>query len=351
MTDPAQKNVLIGLSGGVDSAAAAALLLERGYAVTAVTLWTWQNSDSNDPRLERASNSANVLGLRHIILDVRQTFYDDVICPFVGAWKLGKTPNPCVMCNATLKFHKLRELADELGCHYLATGHYARLTGDAPGRFLRRASYRRHDQSYFLYRLRQPLLDRLLLPLGEKNKQDARAIASKVQDSVAGTKDSQDICFLESGDLREYLKNQGFSEEPGPFLDLSGQVIGQHQGSWLFTVGQRRRLGQSFGRRMTVLSIDHERNSVVLGGEEDAFISEITLGDVVAYQDLPLAFNAGVQLRSQGSTLPASVTMATDKRQAVVKFKMPVRLSSPGQSVVFYEDDRVLGGGIVEKMA
>ncbi|NLA71692.1 MAG: tRNA 2-thiouridine(34) synthase MnmA [Clostridiaceae bacterium] len=348
--DLTKRKVLLGLSGGVDSAAAAALLLEQGCDVTALTLWTWPDSAWNDPRLKRAAHSAKILGLKHIVLDVRREFHDNVIDPFIRDWKVGQTSNPCVTCNATLKFQKLRAIADELGCDYFATGHYARLTGSESGRFLMRARYRDQDQSYFLYRLTQSLLDRLIFPLGEKNKQDARAIASMSQDPVAGVKDSQDICFLESGNLKDFLKKRGLSEKTGSFLNRSGQVIGEHKGSWLFTVGQRRRLGQSFGKRMTVLSINHTRNAVVLGDEEDALMYEMALHDVVYLTSLSQMFGAEVQLRSQGTTYSASVTMASDKQQAVVRFEKPVRLSSPGQSAVFYDGDRVIGGGIVGEM-
>ncbi|NLA82054.1 MAG: tRNA 2-thiouridine(34) synthase MnmA [Clostridiaceae bacterium] len=346
---PASKKVLLGLSGGVDSTASASLLKEQGYEVTAVSLWTWQEEEDPE-RLERASQSAALLGLPHLILDVRDDFYQNVVGPFVAAWGQGLTPNPCVFCNPNFKFDKMAKLADELGCHYIATGHYARVGRHESDYWLYRASHRRQDQSYFLYRLPADLLERILFPLGGKSKDQARQIASRFGDPVAQARDSQDICFLAKGQLKPFLKKQGLKQEEGPFLNPQGQVVGHHSGAWQFTVGQRRHLGQALGQRMTVLAIDGHKNTVTLGDEDQAMMEAMTLTDCFWPHPPPTSLELELQLRSQGIPHPASVIVTDQGREAGVRFKQAVRFSSPGQSAVFYQGDRILGGGLVAEM-
>ncbi|NLB50945.1 MAG: tRNA 2-thiouridine(34) synthase MnmA [Clostridiaceae bacterium] len=342
--------VLLGLSGGVDSMASAILLEAQGYDVTAVTLWTWQEDMQDQSRLERARNSARRLGIPHRILDVRQAFYDRVITPFVDDWKQGLTPNPCVMCNPEFKFRTMKDLADELDCQYLATGHYARLSRTDAGSRLMRAAHHYQDQSYFLYRLPAALLDRLLFPVGTRSKDQVRQLAGQYGDPVADVRDSQDLCFIGKNQLKDFLFRQGVESGPGSFVDVSDQVIGQHSGSWQFTIGQRRHLGQSFGRRMTVLAIDHQRNRVTLGEEEEAFTQRMWLTDLVFPADPPDTMSCLVQLRSQGKPLEVSVTINRDRAEATLEFQEPARITSPGQSAVFYDGDLVLGGGIVSRV-
>ena len=344
------KRVLLGLSGGVDSTAAAAILKAEGLGVTAVTLDTWQEGEGDSQQLERAARSARLLGLPHIIRDVKDLFYEHVVSSFVQDWQRGLSPNPCVMCNPDFKFKLMFDLADELGCDYVATGHYARILRDHEGSWLYRAAHRPQDQSYFLYRLPQPWLERMRFPLGEKTKAEARRIAAENSDPVSGQKDSQDICFLREGKLNDFLMRQGLREEEGLFVNKTGEKIGTHQGSWRYTVGQRRHLGQSFGRRMTVLSVDHEKNIVTLGDEDDARMTELELVDFVSHHPLPSVFSAAAQLRSQGKPLLCHVSLASEGRKATVRLDEPTRLTSPGQSLVLYDGERVLGGGIVARM-
>ncbi len=345
------RRVLLGLSGGVDSLASALLLKAQGYEVIAVTLRTWEEEGEHVRGLEQATLSADLLGLRHIILDVRQAFYNQVVEPFVEAWRRGETPNPCVMCNPDFKFKTMEDLADQLECPYLATGHYARTETHEAGSWLHRARHRPQDQSYFLYRLPSRILDRVLFPLGEKSKEEARLLVSSAGDPTAVSRDSQDICFIGKGQLKQFLGRQGLEDKPGYFVNSRGEPIGEHRGSWRFTVGQRRHLGESFGRRMTVLALDHEKNTVLLGDEEEAFVQEMELAEVFSPHRLPPSFSAGVQLRSQGKPLPARVWVDQGQGGGRIRFECPVRLSSPGQSAVFYQGDRVLGGGLVTEMS
>ncbi len=336
--------VLLGMSGGVDSAAAAYLLLRAGYRVTSLTLRTLRDGDG-----DRAADVARSLGLKHIEIDAVDDFRRDVIDPFVDSWRSGETPNPCVLCNRVFKFQRLADVADRLGCEYIATGHYARLSGERPRRYLMRAKERKRDQSYFLYRLPRTILDRALLPLGSYTKDQVRAIASSFNRDVIQRADSQDICFLRDSKLSDFLSEQGLKDIPGDFVDVKGAVLGKHRGYWRYSEGQRRGLGIALGKRMTVLRKDSENNLVVLGDEDDAMIGRLELHDVVSIDRLPPTFDASVQMRSQGKAFPAHVVLEGDD-SASVYFYSPVRLTSIGQSVVFYLEDRVLGGGIVRCM-
>jgi tRNA-specific 2-thiouridylase len=336
--------VLLGMSGGVDSAAAALLLMRAGYRVTALTLQTVSNGDGR-----RAADVARALAIEHIKIDAVDDFHRDVIVPFVESWRSGETPNPCVLCNRDFKFRRLAEAADRLGCDYIATGHYARLVGELPYRYLLRAKDRKRDQSYFLYRLPRAILDRTLLPLGNYTKDQVREIVSSFDVDLGQKADSQDICFLGAMKLSQFLSEQGLEDIPGDFVDTRGAVLGEHRGSWHYSEGQRRGLGISLGERMTVLHKDSANNIVVLGDEEEAMIDSLELRDVASIDQLPSTFDASVQLRSQGQPFPAHVVLEVDG-SASVRFESPVRLTSIGQSVVFYLENRVLGGGIVRRM-
>jgi tRNA-specific 2-thiouridylase len=333
------KRVLLGLSGGVDSAAAAVKLVRAGWDVVSATVWTIGTVD------EQAARSADALGLEHHVIDRREAFRTEVIEPFVAAWERGMTPNPCIACNPAIKFAALIELADRLGCEGVATGHYAKTKA---GRLFR-GSDRRRDQSYFLYRLPEATLQRLVLPLGDDTKEATRALVAAVDHPAAAKKDSQDICFLTGETLEAFLQSEGLPDRPGPFLDRAGRRLGTHRGYWRFTVGQRK-LGQGFGRPMIVRAIRPGENAVILTDADDADITTLDVDDLVLH-DPRDAMHADVQMRSQGRPLPATIEIAPDRTHARVTFDRPVRLTSPGQSAVFYEGAHVLGGGIVTDMA
>ncbi len=337
-------HVLLGLSGGVDSAAAASLLLRDGYRVTALTLQT-----IDDDACDRAAEVARALAIEHITINAVDDFYRDVVCPFVESWRSGETPNPCVFCNRHFKFQRLAEAANHLGCDYIATGHYAQMVGEQSRRYLHRARDRRRDQSYFLYRLPRAIIDRILLPLGGYTKDDVRAIVSSFDAETGRIADSQDICFLGATKLSRFLSEQGLEDSPGFFVDKNGTVLGEHKGCWRYSEGQRRGFGISLGKRMTVIGKECDKNLVILGDEGDAMIESLELRDVVSIDPLPSAFEASVQLRSQGKAFPARIVLG-ERDSASVHFDLPVRLTSIGQSAVFYRDDRVLGGGIVLRM-
>ncbi len=392
-----KQKVLLALSGGVDSVASA-ILLKRVYEVETVTFLMTGNIAQQEEQTAKASEVAQMLGISHHVLDLTQLFHEQVLQPFLDAWRSGKTPNPCVVCNPHVKFKALMTLAFKLDCDFIATGHYARvgkgnsfsgieMNYSPPRRdvneyavnvpagahsaseysdavdlvkvnkmqrsespvFLYRAADPRRDQSYFMYRLPPEVLRRVIFPLGGLSKDEARAIVAEEGLSAATEADSQDLCFLGGKSLRDYLRDHVALNEPGPFLDLQGRAIGEHRGIWQFTIGQRRRLGETFGRRMTVVALDPERRAVTLGDESDAVMDAVILEDCYFPYDMPQKFDATVKLRSQGIPLHVHVEKVSNK-EIMARFDGPVRLSSPGQSAVFYEDDRLLGGGIVTRL-
>lgn len=378
---------------------ASAILLRRVYDVETVTFLLSGNAKRQEEQAAKTAEVACRLGFPHHVLDLTQLFHEHVLKPFHDAWRSGKTPNPCVVCNPRIKFKALKTLASELDCAAIATGHYARVgkgncissvglsylaalpdvrvnaqhprkvkshsSGDAnrdvakadvvdkiriePPVFLYRGADPRRDQSYFMYRLTPDVLRHSIFPVGGLSKDEVRAIVAAEGLAGLAEGDSQDLCFLEGKSLRSYLEEQIGREEPGPFLDVEGRVIGEHDGIWQFTVGQRRRLGKAFGQRMTVLALDPERRAVTLGDESDAQMDAVMLEDYYFPYDMPHYFDATVKLRSQGVPLPVHVEIRSDT-EALIRFDAPVRLSSPGQSAVLYEDDRVLGGGVVSRL-
>lgn len=364
----ATHSVVVGLSGGVDSAVTAHRLIEIGYEVIGVTLlMAYGDPKQSDRMRSEATALAASLGIAHEVVESSDRFRACVIMPFISAWTEGETPNPCVLCNPTVKFARLFEVADRLGADYVATGHYATLAyADGSDRpvvqpdpkrtvVLCRATDRKKDQSYFLHRLPQAYLRRTLFPLGEMTKADVRAYAAEHRLAVAQKRDSQEICFLPDGKRVEFLKAHDALGEPGPFLDTDGRVIGEHGGLGRYTVGQRRRLGQAFGKRMTVIAIDPARNAVILGDESDCLCHALDVSDVV-WQSIAEnrfgatdRFSCQVQLRSQGTALPCDVTI-TGPRTARVRPEGPTRMASPGQFAVFYDEAAVLGGGKIERL-
>jgi len=353
-----EKKVIVGMSGGVDSAAAAALLLEAGYSVTGVTLQLWQapSVPPTEDTAEDARAIAAALGIPLVTVDLRERFYQQVVQRFVDDYANGKTPNPCVTCNPTLKFEALLEAADQAGARWIATGHYARVkqqpaAADRPAaaELWRAASYRR-DQSYMLYRLTQRHLTRLLLPLGDiQDKARVRALARQWKLPSAEQPDSQDLCFLRGGDYRTLLERMAAEHlKPGPILDESGKRLGEHRGLPRYTIGQRSGLGIAANERLYVLALDHERNALIVGPAERLERSSCTLEAVTFVAETPPAqeFPAAVRIRYRAPLVPATITLLTGNR-AQVALTIPQRGIAPGQSTVFYQDDQVLGGGII----
>ena len=358
------KRVLLGMSGGVDSSAAAVLLQEQGYAVTGVTLKLWSESDESDPQAKSgqtccslddvrdARQVADRLGIPHYVFNFKDLFLEQVVQPFVDAYRLGRTPNPCILCNQAIKFDLLLQRALAMGFDAVATGHYARIERDpGSGEFqLRRGLDPRKDQSYVLYGLSQDQLARVLLPLGAYRKDEIRAIAADRGLVNARKPDSQEICFIDDEGYQAFLERRQAAGEPGDFIDRDGKVIGRHQGIGRYTIGQRKGLGQAFGSRVFVTDLDPQRNQVRLGSEEDLKRSSLVADRIKQTGFDPLTGagaptrNITAQIRYQAKPASAILT-PLDGDRVQIDFAEPQRAITPGQAVVFYQDDRVLGGG------
>jgi len=353
--------VMVAMSGGVDSSVAACLLMERGYDCTGVTMKLFSNDDIGLDRDDvccsaRDAEDARVicskLGMPHFVFNLSDEFDEHVIRRFVVAYLAGRTPNPCIDCNRFVKFESLFARAVATGHDFIATGHYARVSRGAPGRYsLSKAADGAKDQSYVLYSLTQEQLARTLFPLGEFSKSDVRSIAASHGFRNAGKEESQDICFVPDGDYASFIERRtGRGFEPGDFLDESGRIIGRHKGCARYTIGQRRGLGVGFSRRMFVCGKNHAENTVTLG-DARALYSKVLYADEINLIsvdtiDAPARVTARTRYRQRESS--AVVERAGDDIIRV-EFDEPQIAGAPGQAVVLYDGDAVFGGGTITK--
>ncbi|MBI5378991.1 MAG: tRNA 2-thiouridine(34) synthase MnmA [Nitrospirae bacterium] len=355
------KKVIVGMSGGVDSSVAAALLLEAGYEVHGVTFQVWAQTVPVDPAtyrgccaleaVEDAEAVCGRLGIPYEVIDVREAFRKRVIQPFAEAYLVGVTPNPCVECNRSIKFDFLLAHARAVGADFIATGHYARVAwDDGLGRFvLLRGRDARKDQSYVLYPMTQAQLGRTIFPLGGLTKEEVREEARRLGLPVAEKADSQEICFLPEGRPGQWLEAVTPGRmRPGPLLSPRGEVLGEHRGIGHYTVGQRRGIGLAAGKRQYVVAIEPERNAVIVGEEGDLGTGKIPVGDLnwIAVERLGDALEVEVKYRSMMPPVSAGLIPEGMDRARVI-FAEPQRGIAPGQAAVFYWGERVLGGGTI----
>ena len=343
--------VVVGLSGGVDSAVAAALLLEQGYDVHAVALETWRASADSTETLTPAAEVADHLGIPLVVRDLKDTFFRRIVTPFLDDYTRGQTPNPCVFCNPTLKFATLVEESDRLHALWIATGHYARVirTEDGMAHLLRGLASAK-DQSYALYRLTQGHLLRLLLPLGNlESKARVREIARRHGLPSAEAGDSQDLCFAVGTSYQELMATlRPAALQPGPIYDESGNHLGDHDGLPFYTVGQRSGLGIAAPQRLYVLQLDPDENAITVGprsslAKETCVIEDVTF---IAGRAPGRTFEALARIRYRAPLTPASVTLR-DEYTAEVAFHTPQYGVAPGQSLVLYDNEETLGGGVI----
>ena len=356
--------VLVAMSGGVDSSVAALLLQQQGYECCGVTMDLVERSLLDDGSGNVASSKccslddfkdatevAMRLGIPHDVINMKGEFGRLVVEPFVSAYREGRTPNPCIECNRHLKFDLLLELADKLGCTHIATGHYARIWSDGSRFHLSRGADEGKDQAYVLHMLTQKQLARTLFPLGYLPKEKVRAIAKENGFSNAGKHDSEDICFIPDGDYAAFIERfTGKPNEPGDVLDLAGEVIGHHRGAACYTIGQRKGLGVALGQPAYVCDKDMEANTVTLGPREALMSSGCTAGGFNWIWDKP---PTGESMRCEVKTFYRQQPFAAElinlgNGNVLIVYEEPHQKAVPGQTVVAYDGDDVIGGGTIE---
>ena len=356
MTNQGRIRVVVGMSGGVDSSATAALLLEQGYEVIGITLKLWpqdcvhraEDKCCGPQAVSDARAVCDRLGIPYYLIDESAEFQHYVIRYFAEEYKAGRTPNPCILCNQHLKFGRLLERATRLGAQYIATGHYARLERTPTGRtLLLRGRDPRKDQSYFLFSLRQEQLARAMFPLGDRTKSDAREVARHCRLKTADKVESQEICFVPDNDYGRFLRQANLVQpHQGEIVDLEGRVLGYHEGIEFFTIGQRRGLRVAAGRPLYVVDLDPERNRVIVGDASalvaDTFVIERC--NWIPFDQLTEPIEVTVKIRYNHPGTPARVE-PLDHDRARVHLHTPQRAITPGQAAVCYQGDLVVGGG------
>ncbi len=357
--------VLVAMSGGIDSTVTALMLNAEGYEVVGITMKTWDYSSSGGGKKETGCcnvdsfNDARMAavqhGFAHYILDIREEFGDFVIENFVDEYLAGRTPNPCVLCNTHIKWRALLKRADALDCDYIATGHYAKVRQHTNGRFVvSKAVDETKDQSYVLWGLQQDLLSRTLLPLGPYRKTEIRQMAHDFgYPELAKKHESYEICFVPDNDYRGFLKRKvdGLEERVagGHFIDKHGKILGTHKGYPFYTIGQRKGLDIALGRPVFVTRIDPETNTVTLGDEADLDQDEMLVGklNMVKYDSITPSMEATTKIRYKDSGTLSNLYPVADGVN--VRFYENAKGIAPGQSAVFYENEDVIGGGIIRQ--
>lgn len=359
-----KKKVLIGMSGGVDSSVAAAVLLEQGYDVVGVTMRLWDGEERDGSftegtccslsAVEDARRVAYKLGIDYHVLDFRSEFDKHVVDYFTSEYQCGRTPNPCIACNKYIKFDAMLQKAEMLGADYVATGHYAKVEFDRErGRYLlKKSNALRKDQTYALYGLTQQQLSRIVMPLGDvADKETVRQKAAELELPVADKPDSQEICFVPDKDYAGFItRRAGDTCQKGNFVDTQGNVLGEHNGIIHYTVGQRKGLGITFGKPMFVIKIDPQTNEIMLGEKGSEFSDCLYANclNFIPFERLQAPLRVQAKIRYSAQAANAQISMI-DENLLRVEFDAPQRAVTPGQAVVFYEPegDTVIGGGLI----
>ncbi|MCD8160231.1 MAG: tRNA 2-thiouridine(34) synthase MnmA [Clostridiales bacterium] len=355
----ADNSVLVGMSGGVDSSVAAALLLEQGFGVTGCTMHLFGNDalglgqESACCSLSDVEDARRVcwkLGIAHYVLNFKEQFRREVMADFAASYLRGETPNPCIRCNGELKFGAMLRRAAELGLDYVATGHYARIEQSGGRYLLKRAADSQKDQTYFLYNLTQAQLAHTLMPLGALTKAQVRLLAERYGFLNAKKGDSQDICFVPDRDYGAFIERfTGQVCPPGDFIDRDGNVLGRHRGHIRYTLGQRKGLEIALGQRAYVTAKDPARNTVTLGRNEELFSDGLAARDLnlIACDRLDAPIRCTAKIRHSRQEAPATAVQ-TGEHTLEVRFDQPQRAVTPGQAVVLYDGEVVLGGATID---
>ena len=353
--------VVVGMSGGVDSSVAAYLLKEQGYDVIGVTMQIWQDEEQAAQEenggccglsaVDDARRAAAALEIPYYVMNFKKEFKENVIDYFVEEYQNGRTPNPCIACNRYVKWESLLQRSLSIGAEYIATGHYARVVQLENGRYtLRRSATLAKDQTYALYNLTQEQLKRTLMPVGKYTKDEVRAIAEKINLRIANKPDSQDICFVPDGDYAAYIEEEAGVKVPeGNFVLTDGTVLGRHKGIAHYTVGQRKGLGLALGYPAFVLEIRPETNEVVIGTKEESMTTQLRARNLnfMAVEDLTEPLHVFTKIRYNHKGAWCTIEK-TGEDEVLCTFDEPQRAVTPGQAVVFYDGEYVLGGGTIQ---
>jgi tRNA-uridine 2-sulfurtransferase len=347
------KKVLVAMSGGVDSSVAAMLLKNEGYNVSGVTMCFGIASEGDSVKccgadaIDDAKRVCDRLKIPHYVFDYAAQLEDKVIANFISEYKKGRTPNPCVECNRYLKFGSLLDKATTLGFDFLATGHYAAIEKNENGYYLKKPKDKKKDQTYFLYSTPYEKLKNILFPLAPLTKGEVREIAKKASLPVAEKQESQDICFVTQKNYQEFISGRVQDIKPGSVVDLQGNIMGTHRGIIFYTIGQRGGLGISHATPLYVLSIDPDKNIIVVGEKKDLKSKGLIAGEMnMLARSWPNQVYAKIRYRKKEAV--CEVTFADDKTR--VRFVEEQEAITPGQAVVFYDDERVLGGGVIDEV-
>jgi tRNA-specific 2-thiouridylase len=338
-----QKLVAVAMSGGADSSVAAAVLKKQGYQVFGVTMLLY----SEDRTAEHAQLVASKLAIPHYMVDFSELFGEQVITPFCTEYGQGRTPNPCITCNRYLKFDALLHKARELGADFMATGHYARVEPSPEGYRLLRGIDGSKDQSYFLYTLGQEQLRYLLLPIGYLQKAEVSRLAGKLGFADAIRNESQDICFIPNSDYHSFIKEH-VPSQPGDITDTNGKVLGRHKGLAYYTVGQRKGLGLPSDKRLYVLRLDAASNRLVVGSQNQLFTSRLSTSRLSWILGKAPQETSDITAKVRYKSPEVGVNLYINGDTAEARFAQPQWAIAPGQSIVFYQGEVVLGGGVIE---